>query len=184
MPRPRAPWWLFAIAASFLAFFVFATYCRFWEPESEGFQFGVSSGPMVLLKVIPNSPADKAGLEAGDTVVSVNGQRLLSSADWVPFRANLELNRPLQLEIERDGTKLQAQLTLTRRVWTYLTLSGRVRLLGWTAAQLLSLILALLIAFHATPSLYWKLGSWPWEQCSIRSRPEAEWPSGANSRCR
>jgi len=160
MPSSRAPWWLFVMAASFLAYFVFATYCRFWEPESEGFQLGAGTGPVVLLGVVPNSPAAKAGLEAGDTIVSVNGQRVQSFADWIPFRANLEVKHPLQLEIERDGRKLRPVLTLTRRVWTNLQLAGKVRLLGWTGAQLLTLILALLIAFSRPRDPVALLGAW------------------------
>ena len=160
MPRPRAPWWLFIIAACFLGFFVYVTYSRFLEPEPEGFQFGTIGGPMVLLRVIPDSPAAKAGLQPGDTVVSVNGQHVQTFADWVPFRANLELSRPLQIEVERDGEKLQTVLTLTRGVWTHLTLVGRVRLLGWTGAQLLTLILAFVIAFSRPSDPVALMGAW------------------------
>lgn len=59
---PRAPWWLFAIVALFLAHFIFATYCRFLQPESEGFQAQYRGGHMVLREVIPNSPAAEARL--------------------------------------------------------------------------------------------------------------------------
>src|SRR5215467_7803911 len=160
MPAPRAPWWLFVLAASFLAFFVFATYSRFWEPESEGFELRTSGGPMVLLGVMPDSAAAKAGLKAGDTVSSVDGQPVQSFADWVPFRANVGLNRRVQIEVERDGRKLQTVVTLTRRAWNYLTLVGRVRLLGWTAAQLLTLVLAFIIAFSRPSDPVALLGAW------------------------
>src|SRR5262249_5368529 len=96
----------------------------------------------------------------GDTVVSVNGQHVQSFADWVAFRSNLQLNRPLQIAVERDGRKLQMVLMLTRRVWTYVTLAGRVRLLGWTGAQLLTLILALVIAFSRPSDPVALLGAW------------------------
>jgi len=59
----------------------------------------------------------------------------------------MAINRPLQLEIEREGRKLQAVLTLKRRLWTYSTPTGRVLSLGWQGAQLLTLILAFVIAF-------------------------------------
>jgi eukaryotic-like serine/threonine-protein kinase len=160
MPRPRAPWWIFAVAASFLAFFIFATYCRFWEPEAEGFQAEYHSGGMVLRQVMPNSPAARAGLEGGDHIVSVNGQALQTSLDWYSFRANVAVKRSLQLEIERNGRKLQAVLTLEQRAWTYMTLAGRVRLLGWTGAQLLTLILALVIAFSRPRDRVALLGAW------------------------
>jgi membrane-associated protease RseP (regulator of RpoE activity) len=115
---------------------------------------------MVLLEVMPNSPAAKAGLEAGDKVLAINGRRLQSHKDWIPFRANLELNRSLQVEVARGSRKILAVLTLTRRAWTYLTLAGRVRLLEWTAAQLLTLIVAFVIAFSRPRDPTALLGAW------------------------
>jgi eukaryotic-like serine/threonine-protein kinase len=160
MPRPRAPLWIFVAAVSFVAFFIFATYCRFWEPESEGFQYESRHGHMVVLEVTQDSPAAKAGLEAGDRIVSVNGQALRTPQDWFSFRANIEINRPLQLEIEREGRKLNTVLMLKQRAWTHLTLTGRVRLFGWTAAQLLTLVLAFVIAYSRPRDAVALLGAW------------------------
>jgi len=160
MPSPRGPWWLFVVAVSFLAFFIFATYCRFWEPEPEGFQYESRHGHLVVLEVTANSPAAKAGLEAGDRIVSVNGQALRTPQDWFSFRSNIEINRPLQLEIERESRKLNTILMLKQRGWTYLTLTGRVRLLGWTAAQLLTLVLAFVIACSRPRDAVALLGAW------------------------
>jgi tRNA A-37 threonylcarbamoyl transferase component Bud32 len=160
MPRPRPPLWLFVIAASFLAHFVFATYCRFSQPESEGFQAQYSGGHMVLREVIPNSPAAEAGLAPGDRVLSVNSQPVGTDVDWLAFRVNMEINRPLQLEIEREGRELQASLTPKRRLWTNSTITSRVLPLGWSSAQSLMLILAFVIAFSKPRDPVALFGAW------------------------
>ena len=103
MPGPRAPWWLFILAASFIAFFLFAAYCRLWEPEPEGFVADYRNGAMVLRQVSLDTPAARAGLGAGDHIDSVNGQALHGALDWLAVRGNMRLGQPLRFEIERNG---------------------------------------------------------------------------------
>src|SRR5438876_3769187 len=86
MPRPRAPWWLFIVAASFLVHFVFATYCKLWEPESEGFHADYRNGHMTLREIAPDSPAAMAGLESADRAVSVDGQAVETNPDLVSIQ--------------------------------------------------------------------------------------------------
>ena len=160
MPRPRAPWWMFVLAVSFLAFFILTTYCKLWEPESEGFQYKSRDGRMVLREVTPNSPAATAGLEPGDRVVSVDGHVLRTTLDWLLFHGNIEINRPLQLEVERDSKRFQTVLTLKRRLWTYLTVTDRVLFFVRWGLQLLQLILALVIAFSKPGDPVALLGAW------------------------
>ncbi|WP_022868424.1 M50 family metallopeptidase [Schaalia vaccimaxillae] len=56
------------------------------------------------------SPADQAGLKAGDTIVSVNGQRFDS---WTQFQQTVAASSDEELEvvIRRDGTELPKRLT-------------------------------------------------------------------------
>jgi len=138
---------MFIIAASFLVHFVFATYCKLWEPESEGFHADYRNGRMTLREIAPDSPAARAGLESGDRVVSVDGQAVKTNQDWLSFRSIIEINRPFQFEIERNGRKLQADITFKRRAWTNMTLAHRMLALGWQAARLLLLILAFVMGF-------------------------------------
>jgi PDZ domain len=149
MPRPRVPWWLFVLALSFLAFFIFATYCRFWNPEPEGFHHQFRSGHMIVLDVIPNSPAETAGLKPGDRIASVNGQILGTASDWFGFRANIEVNRPLRLGIERGGETRSALLILNKRAWNGMPTTGRLHVFAWTALQFLTLVMAFVIAYNS-----------------------------------
>ena len=88
-----------------------------------------------------------AGLESADRVVSVDGQAVKTNQDWFSFRSIIEINRPFQFEIERNGRKLQADITFKRRAWTNMTLAHRMLALGWQAARLLLLIPAFVIGF-------------------------------------
>ena len=63
---------------------------------------GFGSEKPVVNSVLPDSPADKAGLRPGDSIKSVNGQPV---ADSVQIRAALQSNaregQPLQIESSR-----------------------------------------------------------------------------------
>jgi S1-C subfamily serine protease len=63
--------------------------------------------------VTTNSPAERAGVQKGDTVLSADGQRILTLAD---FTRVLELMAPesaLPLELDREGKKVKATLKLS-----------------------------------------------------------------------
>jgi len=160
MPRPRAPWWLFVLGGSFLAFFIFSTYCKFWQPGL-GFQYsGRGVVLQVLQKVHPDSPAAKAGLQSGDRIALVDGQPVHTYLDWVAIRQNVGINRPLQLEIEREGKKLQVALYLNQRLWSYSSITNRVSMLELEGVQLLILLLAFVIAFSRPRDRVALLGAW------------------------
>lgn len=63
----------------------------------------------VLAEVQPQSAASKAGLQAGDRIVKVEGQPLTT---WMTFVALVRDNpsRPLSIEIERQGSPLSLTL--------------------------------------------------------------------------
>jgi len=64
----------------------------------------------VLAEVQKSSPADKAGLQAGDRIDKVNGQQV---SDWAFFANTIRDNpqRPLQVQVERKGASVVLTLT-------------------------------------------------------------------------
>ncbi|MBO3445384.1 RIP metalloprotease RseP [Clostridium sp. CCUG 7971] len=61
-------------------------------------------------KVMPNSPAQKAGIEVGDTIKSVNGESIKSWEQLVNTVHNSN-GKELKLEIDREGKTQSVNLT-------------------------------------------------------------------------
>ncbi|MFC0309153.1 sigma E protease regulator RseP [Gallibacterium trehalosifermentans] len=63
----------------------------------------------VIAKVAENSPAAKSGLQIGDKILAVNGEKL----SWTAFVQKIQgsANQPLQLRIERQGITKNIELT-------------------------------------------------------------------------
>jgi hypothetical protein len=61
MPASRAPWWLYLIAASFLAYFTFSIYTSI-RGGMIGFRHDYNNGLMRVLKVTPDGAGARAGL--------------------------------------------------------------------------------------------------------------------------
>jgi len=73
--------------------------------------FGVSSGIGLLVRSVEtNSPADRAGMRAGDVVLQANARPVATSADWAKAVKNSH-GHPLTIVVLRD--KKQQTLTLT-----------------------------------------------------------------------
>jgi type II secretory pathway component PulC len=87
---------------------------------------GVSNAGAVVVGVTPGSPAEEAGLLAGDVITGFNGEELVDDSDHrdiAPMMASrklAELSRRLEegdkvtLEYERDGTSHQVDLVARR----------------------------------------------------------------------
>lgn len=65
----------------------------------------------VIGAVMPGSPADKAGLQAGDIVRSIDGQPAEVFEDLLIASAMGRKGRPLSLTVERDGQRLTIEAT-------------------------------------------------------------------------
>jgi regulator of sigma E protease len=66
--------------------------------------------PAVIGWVAPNSPAEKAGIQAGDRIVHVDG---LDNPTWedVEPKVMLSANQPVQIQVERNGQTFTKTLT-------------------------------------------------------------------------
>lgn len=81
-----------------------------------------SQGAYVLIKndtgesgVVPGSPADKAGIKLGDTILEVNGQKLSAVKPLASVLARLTPNQSVKLKILRSGAESTISVTLAER---------------------------------------------------------------------
>jgi S1-C subfamily serine protease len=84
---------------------------------------GVALNPtddgLFVARVVPDSPADKAGLEAGDKLMgaSMGGKRssIDNAGDLAAFLEGKKIGETITLEVERDGWRRELELTLGAR---------------------------------------------------------------------
>lgn len=78
--------------------------------------FGVPEGAGVLIsRVEPGSPAEKAGLQVGDVVTSIDGNEVKSSWDLQGRVARTEGDKAATLEVWRDGKVRTLTATIEER---------------------------------------------------------------------
>lgn len=75
------------------------------ETEGLGFPFFRVQLPIVVHRTMSGSPAAKAGLQRGDRIMRVNGERILATVDFVE-RVKLSKGEPLELLINRGGAEI------------------------------------------------------------------------------
>ena len=139
--------WLFVIAALFLGDFLLQTYCRVFGSLEFGYTAQIEEGRRVVQSVIPDSSAERSGLEPGDIILALEGRDIhqYSGGTAGIFRANLETHRPYRFDIERSGRRLELAIEAERarpfQSW------GDFVIAGWQFASLMLLAISFLIAF-------------------------------------
>jgi len=76
--------------------------------------YGVNSG-VTISNVIAGSPADEAGLQVGDTIVSVDGKSVKNGDELVADIAGRKPGTKVTLGLVRNGKKQDAGVTVTDR---------------------------------------------------------------------
>lgn len=67
---------------------------------------------VVLGKIVPDSPAAKAGLKTGDVVTEINGQRVEGAAQFHRMIHEIPAGRVAQFTVWRDGREKNISVTL------------------------------------------------------------------------
>lgn len=76
-------------------------------------QFNVKINEGVIVhSILPGSPAEKAGLEPGDVVLNLNGQRIESPSSLQGVVEQLTIGKSYPLEIIRDGKPQKLNVTI------------------------------------------------------------------------
>ena len=77
-------------------------------------QFGADKGA-ILSEITPDSPAEKAGLKAGDVITKINTTEILDSRHLLLTISALAPDAQATVEYLRDGKRATANVTLARR---------------------------------------------------------------------
>lgn len=73
---------------------------------------GLQPNQGALVKdVVPGGPADKAGMQAGDVVLSANGRDVASNSELTRIVAMAKAGEPIHLKVLRDGKTLSLDVT-------------------------------------------------------------------------
>jgi hypothetical protein len=139
---------MYIIAASFLGLFVLRIYVLspfYPGPGPFEIYFDDRRSLVTVARVEPGSIAERAGLRAGDRIVSANGLTIRRQINWDMASLTFEVGRPLRLDIEREGRRFDLSVTPERRSQNVFRLPIVSLLSG---ADLLTLVLAFVVAFR------------------------------------
>jgi tRNA A-37 threonylcarbamoyl transferase component Bud32 len=151
---------MYIIAASFLGLFVLRIYVLspfYPGPGPFGIYFDDRRSLVTVARVEPGSTAERAGLRAGDRIVSANGLTIRRQINWDMASLTFEVGRPLRLDVEREGRRFDLSVTPERRTQSIFRLPIVSLLAG---ADLLTLVLAFVIAFRRPNDLVARIGAW------------------------
>lgn len=81
-----------------------------------GEKFGLENGNGVLIsEVIKNSPADKAGLKAGDIIIALNGNKIAGSSEFQGEIMYRDVGEEIELTLLREGNRQKVPVTLGKK---------------------------------------------------------------------
>jgi S1-C subfamily serine protease len=83
------------------------------EPQLAGY-FGVQDGVLVK-RVLPNSPAEKAGIKAGDVITRVEGSRVGSTRDITSQLRASRSKKTVAVAVVRDKKENSLSVTFEER---------------------------------------------------------------------
>lgn len=78
-----------------------------------GYNQSGSPAGAIISQVVPGGPAAKAGLQSGDVITSVNGQKVTSANDLVTILAGLSPGQTVKVDyLNQNGNQKSAEVTL------------------------------------------------------------------------
>ena len=75
-------------------------------------QLGVNSYGVYIVEVVKDGPAEKAGLKAGDRIVSVDGSEVGTQSDLGTLMQNYKAGDTIEITVARDGQMQTVTVTL------------------------------------------------------------------------
>ncbi|HBB86254.1 MAG TPA: hypothetical protein DC047_01410 [Blastocatellia bacterium] len=82
------------------------------EPFDAGIRLNWENGTLTIGSVRNNSPAEDAGLQEGDEIVSLGGRKSVSRENWLVALARYKQGDRIPLTVKRDRRTIQATIVL------------------------------------------------------------------------
>lgn len=79
-----------------------------------GVRLDDGDGGIVLSDVVTNSPADEAGLKAGDGVLQINGRKVKTSDEFLKILWKCKPGEKVRLTVRREDREIEAEAVLTK----------------------------------------------------------------------
>jgi serine/threonine-protein kinase len=103
---------------------------------------------VTVRSLAPGSTAAQAGLLEGDRILRVNGQILETQADWQRVGVYFDPSRPMVVELDRNGARVDAELRVPAGFEQWLQADQGRGVLAFRLAQVITLGFALLVGFR------------------------------------
>ncbi len=159
MPRLRGPWWVYGIAGSVLAYLALMLWADVFGPGGFGARLRFDRAGVFVVEVVPGYPAAGAGLQPGDRIDSVLGQRVTTLFDWHAMGANIEVDSPTAVGIERAGQPRDVRVSFDAQ-WHRWEGGDWVIFALRASASLVTLALSLLVATRRPRDPVALVGAW------------------------
>src|SRR3954470_3615234 len=151
-PGASAPWapsrLLIAILGfGYVAYLALLVTCDVRRVASFGFVPVFHDGAVTVTRLQPHAREALAGLVEGDRLQRANGQILEGPSDWQRVRLHIDPSKPIQLDVERSGRFLTVSVVLPSGISEWRAGAARPALFAFRLAQVITLGLALVVAF-------------------------------------
>ncbi|HXJ11859.1 MAG TPA: PDZ domain-containing protein [Candidatus Limnocylindrales bacterium] len=149
-----------AVAAISLIGNAYLGYYMLFGLASDGVGFEDRSGWVVVTDVGEKTAGARAGIEAGDKILEVNGQQIVTVVDWLAQRMNFEAGRPVALRVQRGAKPLDLTMVVEGRIWDEWSNSLRTSNVIFLGYKLITLAIGLFVVFSRPRDLVGRLGGW------------------------
>ena len=135
------------MAVAYVGYLALLVTCDLQRVAPLGFVPHFERDGVIVSQLQSGSIGARAGLRAGDVIRRANGQVLEGRTDWQRVRVHLDPSKPFELEVERSGRSFSASLSLPSGLSEWRSGPARPALLAFRLAQIITLALALVVAF-------------------------------------
>jgi len=156
----RYPWRIVAIAAISLIGNAYLGYYMLFGLAPDGVGLDEQSGRVVVTDVSEQTAGERAGVQPGDQILSVNGQQIATVVDWLAQRMNFEADRPTAIRVQRGMQTLDLTMVIHGRIWDEWTNTRRASNVIFLTYKLITLVIGLFVVFNRPRDFVSRLGDW------------------------